>query len=427
MESLSRLIAANVYGDYALDDFYASLMFMGPPGVGKSGVQLLAAKDVAYILSETRKRRVKVVKVSMRVSSDEAARIASDVIAGKTVPYLHLYLPQTKIWHLEGTPSPNDNYVEVGGRRVPYNLWRLDPFIIPFLDYRELMKRENYVTPILVIDEFNMGRRDVREALFQLARSAELGKAKLNPLTIISLIGNTPETNSYVDADLPLPLLNRAMRFIVDKPDVPSWIGFMNEVYGTKWAKEVGAFLLLNKDYIYQVFDEDGSIVTPRTWTQLAARLYLAGIMAKEYGRDRSRAYTRYVVHGLLPDAVAEEFYSYYINVRRVNIDEIIRSPEKLTALEPNTAAYAVVTAVSKLVEEYKRTPPELRGLVTRRIRDIAAAASKVLSTEGLGLVLNSLPAPMRMSVAKYLPPDVKSNVTRIARMMKEYEEALST
>ena len=429
MDALSKLVAATVYGDYALDDFYASLMFLGPPGVGKSGVQYLAARDIAYLLSETRKKKIDAVKVSMRISSEEAARIVEKVIRGEAIPYTHLYLPQTKIWHLEGTPSPQDNYIEVAGKKVPYNLWRLDPFILPLLDYRELIKSpDQLVTPIFVIDEFNMGRRDVREALFQLARSAELGKAKLNPLTIISLIGNTPESNIYAEDELPAPLVNRAIRFIVNKPDLSGWLGFMNEVYGKKWEQAVGGFLMSNPKYLYYSPEDDKEVVvTPRTWTHLATRLYLAKLMHRAYPvREKVNKYVEYTIYGLLPKSLADEFVAYYKAILRIRIDEVIKKPELLEKYEPSVAAFVTLKAVSRLLYEYKRSPDMMRKLVLRRIRDIAVHASKRLGSEGIGIVLNSLPAPLRIALAKEMPADVKARAREIAKELKAYEEAIN-
>lgn len=433
LESLSKLTAAALYDDYALDDYYASLMFLGPPGVGKSGVQFLAARDIADILSTIRNKKVEAVKVSMRISSDEAARIVEKVIRGEAVPYLHLYLPQTKIWHLEGTPSPQDNYVEVAGRKIPYNLWRLDPFLLPLLDYRELTKPDQLVTPILVIDEFNMGRKDVREALFQLARSAELGKAKLNPLTIISLVGNTPETNVYAEEELPAPLVNRAIRFIVDKPDLSGWVAFMNEVYRTKWDHAVGGFLMSNRQYLYYVPKEDPEVVvTPRTWTHLATRLYLAKIMFNRFNWDVStkrakfNKYMRYVVYGLLPGTLADEFIAYYTTVIRISVSEVIKKPKMLENMEPNVAAYMTLVATSQLLEEYRKTPPMMRDLIIKKMRDIAVHASNKLGAEGIGIVLNSLPAPIRIKLASLMPNDVKLKARQIAKQIQAYEEAIN-
>jgi len=427
--ALEKLVALTEYGDwYALEDSYASIMILGPPGVGKSSLQYLAIKDVAELLSEQRGKKIGVVKVSLRVSHERASELANKVVKGEVIPYVHLYLPQTKLWHLEGTPSPMDQYVEVAGRRIPYNLWRLDPFLIPLLDYTDIATPENAVTPLLVLDEFNMGRKDVREALFQLARSAELGKAKLNPLTIITLLGNPPEENVYAEDELPAPLVNRAERYIINRVTVDGWIAFMNEVYGKKWAQEVGGFLTVSPKHIYIRDPTDPeTVTTPRTWTQLAVGLHVLKRMVGRGLLPRGD-YWRHVdrkIHSLLVPDVADEFYAFLRGLAAVNIDDIIRNPEKIASMNKSVAAYTLVKIVSREMEAYKRAGRERREEILRRLASVMSHARRVLGAEAVGIVVSSLPAPVRIRFARVLPESERQAISEMRRKVKELEDTL--
>jgi len=436
LDALTKLVLFAEFGPenrFALEDSFASIMFLGPPGVGKSSLQYLAIRDVAGILSKVRGRDVGVAKVSLRITHEEAAELAGRVVRGELIPYLHIYLPQTKIWHLEGTPSPADNFVVVEGRKVPYNLWRLDPFMIPFLDYTDLVKDAGRaVTPLLVIDEFNMGRRDVREALFQLARSAELGKAKLNPLTVITLLGNTPESNIYAEEELPAPLVNRAMRFIVSKPSLDGWLAFMNEVYGDKWFQEAGGFLLVNEKYLFYRDEADREVVvTPRTWTQLAARLYaLKRMLLEKYGlvdgKDKFWRYAEILIYGFLPKDVAGEFYAFLRSLSAVKLADVIKDPSMLEGMDRNLVAYILVKASTTLMSKYRELGDwKERERILATLRDMFMHARKVIGNEVLGIIVTSMPEPVRLKFASMLSPEVRGEIGEIARKVRELEEVI--
>jgi len=436
LDALTKLRLFAEFGSenkFALEDSFASIMFLGPPGVGKSSLQYLAIKDVAGILSKVRGVDIGVAKVSLRITHEEAAELAGKAARGELIPYLHIYLPQTRIWHLEGTPSPADYFVVVEGRKVHYNLWRLDPFMIPFLDYTDLIKDvRQAVTPLLVIDEFNMGRRDVREALFQLARSAELGRAKLNPLTVITLLGNTPESNIYAEEELPAPLVNRAMRFIVSKPSLDGWLAFMNEVYGNKWAQEVGGFLLVNEKYLFHRDSADKEVViTPRTWTQLAVRLHALKLMLSDGhgfidGRGRFWRYAELLTHGLLTKDVADEFYAFLRGLSAVKMSDVIKNPSMLESMDRNLVAYLLVKASSTLMGRYReQRDGEERERILAILRDMFMHARKVIGNEALGIIVTSMPEPVRLKFASMLSPEVRGEIGEIARKVRELEEVI--
>ena len=430
LEALARMHTYLEYGGSVdvLDDTYQSLMFLGPPGVGKSVLQKVGLGDVAAYLSDVRGERVEVRKVSLRVSSEDAVAVANEVAAGRAAPYVHLYLPQTKIWHLEGTPSPADTYVEVAGVKVPVNVWRVDSYLLPLMVVAGDKRR--VVPGLLVLDEFNMARKEVLDALFQLARSAEIGRAKLSPFTVISLVGNTPETNIDAVRQLAAPLVDRAQNYVVSAPDVPGWLAYMNEVYGNKWAHEVGAFLALNKSYIYMQDESNPSILhTPRGWTHVATKIHVLRRMLSEGVVDREKfwKHVERVVYGTLVNEVADELVAFLRGLSAVSVQAVLEDPRVLRGLDRNVVAYLTVKVSSSLASEYvyeqdRRRKEEIAG----KLVEVVENAKHTLGAEAVALVLTSLPAPVRLTLAKRVGEDTVSMASKTRRVARELEELLA-
>lgn len=427
-ETLARLYMLDLYGEkVAYRDSFISLAFEGPPGVGKSVSQLIAAREVARFLSEKRGRSIDVAEVTLRSSEEEAVRVAERVVSGEAIPYLHLYLPQTRIWHLEGTPSPSDNVVRVGGRPVPINRWRVDPFVLPFLDYSDRWREP--VPAFLVLDEYNMASQEVLRALFQLARAAELGRVTLNPLTTITLVGNTPDTNIYATRRIPAPLRGRTETYIIKKVDVSSWLNFMREIYGSKWASEVGAFLLLNPEHLLRRSKTDpDAMQTPRDWTHVALRVYVYKKMWSEgvLTREKLRDAVDQLVHSLLLKDTADELIGFIHGLRGVNMSDVLRRPELIASYDKNVAAYVLVRVSAGMGERYTWSRDQReRENIADRIVELIRYGVKVLGANAVSLVVTSLPMGLRLRVASKSP-----EITRLAadtrRLADEIEEMLT-
>lgn len=426
--TLTRLtLYLNNPSDLAISDSFASIIFLGPPGVGKSALQFMASKDIAMLLSEERKKTITAEKISQRISIDDAIKLANSVIDGNVIPYLHLYLPQLVIWDLQGTPSPESSYALLKNLKVPITEWRYNPFILPLRDYTKEQKPENVVPAFLVLDEFNMASNEILSALFQLARSAELGSAKLNPLTTITLIGNTPETNLLASKALPEPLINRASVFKITKPSVKGWIAYMNEVYENKWDERVGGYFMLNEDKLYYVDPSDPSIIqTPRNATFVATYLWALNNTAKKYNIDYWSNAEKILKSNLVSD-VASDLIGYLRGLMAVNLNDILKTPEKIESLDKNIVAYIMIKLSSKYASDYsKEKDIKKKEKMISDLAEVTGYASKVLGAEAISIALDPLPLPMRLSLAKKLPAKAVNIASETEKKVREIREILN-
>jgi len=439
-ETLIRLKMLVEYGldDKVLRDSFQSMLFLGPPGVGKTVLQYMSAKDVASYLSEIRRKNIQLTRVKMMIPVDEAKDITEKVVAGNVIPYLHLYLPQVKIWNLEGTPSPMDNFVEVMGQKIPVNLWRIDAFFLPFLDYTNTLLKsktpeevaKTVVPKFVVLDEVDKARKDVLEALYNLARSGELSHVNLCPLTLVSMVGNTPETDIYGVRELSAPLVDRTQVYIVEKPDVSGWLSFMNEFYRDKWASEVGAFLSINPNQIYvQDPSKPNVIQTPRGFTQVAVKLYVLKTMLNNKEIDLKTYFeqAKRIIDSTLIKETADELFAFIKGLRFVNINEVIKNPETIKTLDKNVAAYVLVRATTLLSKDYAFKPKEEKDRIVKTLVELVNNGTSVLGNETLGLVISSLPIPLRLSLAKHLDKNIHKTASEARKLADELEEMLNT
>jgi len=450
-ETLMRILMREVYGHRSiqLHDAFQSLMFLGPPGVGKTALQYLAACDVAGILSDVLKRRIDVAKISVRISVEEAAQVAEGVVEGKTIPFCPVFTAQMDIWDLVGTPSPQTHYAEVKGVKIPINIWRIDPYLIPFLDFGEKLP----IPRFLVLDEFNMACDEVTKKLFQLARGAEIGRVILSPLTVVTLVGNTPESNPLA-AEPPAPLIDRSAVFEVTRVSVDGWIAYMNEVYGNRWEHAIAAYLALNPGELYVAdWTKPGCIQTPRDWTFVAVRLYSLQLLRNLSMRRASRhlqgtdilrsiaEYSRrspivsdstfwrrveYIVYSTLTRRSASKLLGFLKGLAALNIDEIIAYPERLVDLEKDVAAYALVTIASRLANEYRSADTGRREWILNKLAELAKYGYKVLGPESLSIILRGLPMPVIIALSRRVPAEIMGRLSEVRRQVEELEEVLA-
>jgi hypothetical protein len=192
---------------------------------------------------------------------------------------------------------------------------------------------------VLFLDELNLAPPIIQSACYQLILDRKLGDYVLpDGWTVISA-GNRAEDRSNV-FELSSALLNRFVHVELDIPSIENW---------TKWAMEnqvdsrIISFLQFKPMlFKFDARQKDKSFPTPRTW-EFASRL-VSGIKD-----DYSLIET--LVSSAVGDGVAMEFTAFTRLQKKINLDEILKKPESIKAIEEIDLKYSVV---SGLAEKYK-------------------------------------------------------------------------
>ena len=413
----------------AVRDQYITLNFEGPPGVGKTALQRIGFEDALDIVSKMIGVKLEPISIAGALTIDEGVEIARKVVEEAYAPYLHLHLSNQSIWNIEGTPAPYSRYVEIKGVKVPLNEWRLDPYILPLLDYSKLWKKpKDYRVGMLVLDEYNMADREVLKKIFQLTRSAEMGHARLNPLTIISLVGNTSETNVYVRTDIPLPLKNRMQRYTVVRADLSGWLRYMNRVYGDKYDKLVASYLVIRPENLYYETGEE--VVTPRTWSQLSTRLYTlrklrdAGTITEQMFQKRMKL----LIYSMIPEEIAGEFLGFYKVSHRLDLRKIWLNPSELRKINDKIVLTWVLLELTRFADNQYRKAKYVKqknSAVRNLIKIINEAIGK-LGDNAVVEVVNASSTSLRLALYNTMPEHLKKRVFKIAREVREIEKELA-
>ena len=234
-----------------------SLLFIGPPGVGKSESAYEAAKDIARDFD---------LEFIDFTGAEDLAKISNE--PWRYFVYVDLRLTSMEPADITGIPrtrfakKPTSDYT-------------------PFAWARALE-----ISPgLLNLEELtNVQRKDLISAAYQLVLDHRAGFVKFNKGVMVIALGNPPEW-SQVATKIPLPLLNRFETFNVVAPLADEWVRYMNRRFGDEWYKPIGDYirasevggtsaLLPPKPPAKVGISQEEQIPTPRSWTRLAVQLY---------------------------------------------------------------------------------------------------------------------------------------------------------
>jgi len=229
-----------------------SLLFIGPPGVGKSET----VREVARILAE----EFGLEFVDYR-GIEDLRRIEADPT--RYFVYVDLRLTSLEPADITGIPRTLEGDIS---EYLPFG-WAKALSLSPgILNLEELT---------------NVDRPDLLSAAYQLVLDHRAGFLKFNPAVMVVALGN-PSEWSAVAHELPTPLLNRFEVFNVIAPTPDEWIRYMWRKYGKGWYWRIGDFLRVAPQNMLPSEEEarnvglspESQIPTPRSWTKLAVQLF---------------------------------------------------------------------------------------------------------------------------------------------------------
>ena len=272
-----------------------SVMFWGPPGVGKSqGIRQMARK----IESETGKKTV-----------------ITDV-------RLLLFNPID----LRGIPTANADRTLA--------IW-LKPQIFQMNDSDDIIN-------ILFLDEISAAPQSVQAAAYQITLDRVVGEHKLPENCIVIAAGNRV-TDKSVAFKMPRALANRLLHIEIET-SFTSW---------KKWAvanginPQVVGFLAFKRNYLAEdkIASEKLAFATPRTWEMTSNILnFVSGDIEKVFS----------LIAGLVGNGIAHEFRTWCKIYNSLPDMEDIFSGKTINVPTTADAMYALISAMTAYARECK-------------------------------------------------------------------------
>jgi hypothetical protein len=201
---------------------------------------------------------------------------------------------------------------------------------------------------ILFFDEINLAPPSIQAAAYELILDKRLGTYKLpNGWTIIAA-GNGTEDKGNI-YELPSPLANRFAHVQLNIPDIEVW---------SEWAIPNGinnsiiTFLNFKPQYIHK-FDANSNDVafpTPRSWA------FASKLIENE---NKEMDIKRYV-SSVVGEGVANEFIAYHKLSKELDIDSMIKNPDKFVSPKEINMKYAIAGAFA---DRYNKNPKLLQNI----------------------------------------------------------------
>lgn len=303
------------------------LLFLGPPGIGKSYSVEAAAMKIAQKLNRT------FVRILLRwqpgkgfVVNMHGKWAIEDILNNpeQFFPYSDFRLSTIEPSDLTGIPREHNGMT----RYFPLEwaaVHSASPGII-FLDEITWIQRDDVwaVAPQVVLDKI-------------------AGFTAFHPETLIIAAGNRPEDASIVRL-IHNPLMNRFKKISVKSPTVDGWKSWMFKKYGNKWDTRTYAFLkrFEAEGYLLKLPKEPEGLEnfpTPRTWTWVALDLAV--------GFDEEDD-----IKGLLGPEVGQKFLAFLKT--NVNIEELIKYPHLFRQLDLDQQ-YMACVMLGSWISQHKK------------------------------------------------------------------------
>ena len=312
------------------------ILLIGAPGIGKTEVVKQKAEEEAKKLNK--------IFVDLREADDE---LIQQIFENPSKYYVFIRVVAPHVFPEDlGIPKminhSTKDYVEF----VP-------PKVLRVLSIPE-------IHGVLFIDEItNVQRDDQISMYYSIILEKEAGfQLRLSRNIKIICVGNPPEWSEIV-RPLPKPLRNRMILLYVSPPTIEEWIKYMNERYNDGWEKLIGAYLkVYPEDFIKPPVNDWDNFPTPRSWTQLAIKLY--GL------RDKvSDDLMGSIVFGSVGREVGTRVLALLrtkVDVKRI-VNELKKNPEVFKELDLNQKILVLNTISQMTIDKIKELDRFIRWL----------------------------------------------------------------
>jgi hypothetical protein len=202
-------------------------------------------------------------------------------------------------------------------------------------------------------DEINLAPPSIQAATYQLVLDRRLGDYVLPDGWVVMAAGNRIEDKASV-FDLPAPLANRFAHIELCVPTAEQW---------TNWAIENGidyrliSFINWKPSLLYK-FSPDSNeraFPTPRT-NELCSKM-IKGITDLKIIEE--------LVSCAIGEGAAIEFTAFLKLSKKINADDILNNPKKVTEINEISMKYTIISGIS---EKYKLSYKEDKSLLNKTL-----------------------------------------------------------
>jgi len=287
-----------------------SLFISGRFGIGKSAV----CKDEAKVIAKEQGREF--VEWNKLTESEKLALFDNPA---KFSVYIDIRLSEYSPDDIKGLPMflSNQRAIEF---KIP--LWAL---------YLEHTDSDGF----LIFDEINLSVPLVMSSVYKIVYDRVINQSRINKNWFIVMCGNTSEDKAYT-YDIAPPLLDRCGQVELKIPVLENWV---------EWAiskhidTRIIGFLNFKTSNLWKVdYKDNQKFTTPRGWERLDCLINDTPV-SEEF---------ELLCCSAIGEGIAREFIAFCKIQEKFKLDDLIKNPKGLKAVEDISVKYFLVSAVAE-------------------------------------------------------------------------------
>ena len=297
-----------------------ALFVWGTFGIGKSQEVIETAKELA---NERARELIEWNKIS-KEKKQEVYEYPE-----KYFVLVDIRLSEYDSSDIKGLPDFRKN--NGGKEEKDFIEWR-SPF------FAKLLSKKNS-DGILLFDEINLSTPIVMASCYKIIYDRVINDERVNDNWLIIGCGNLDSDRAFTHT-LPAPLKDRGGEVELTIPKVDDWVN--NFAIPNNFNSKIIGFLNFKSSYLYKVdFEDNQKFVTPRSWERV--NTLIKDIKGWKDFELLSKS--------AIGEGVASEFVAFCKIQDKLNLEEVIKNPQKIKKIEELSIKYFLVSA---LAEKYK-------------------------------------------------------------------------
>jgi len=195
---------------------------------------------------------------------------------------------------------------------------------------------------ILFFDEINLAPPLVISSCYKIIYDKVVNDGKINPNWLVLGAGNTTEDRAYTHEVAP-PLLDRGGEVELLGASGDDWITWAIE--NKIDSRIIGHIAFKNSNLFKVEFEDNQKFTTYRGWERVSN---LIKPIKKNYIE------LELVTSSAIGEGISKEFVAFCKIQEQINLEEVIKNPEKLKEIEEISIKYFLVTAIAERYRENK-------------------------------------------------------------------------